>query len=385
MDQNRRSKPAVIDLVCSNCGLEHDADRLQSVCIVCDDPLLVRYRFEPGDAPTLEEVLGRSPGQFRFHEMLPTWAGPATPTLGEGATPIHHTPGLGASVWVKDESVNPTGSFKARGMAVAIARNLELGATKFCLPSNGNAGGAAAAYGALLGVEVDVAVPDNTPRALLDEITDHGASLTAVVGTIADASRIQAEKAKGDGWFSLATLHEPYRVEGKKMMGYEIFWDLGLVPDVIVYPTGGGTGLVGIVKAFQEMRRLGWVDRVPRMVAAQVASCAPIVRAFEAGEERARLWEDPGETSAYGLRVPAALGDRLMLQGLRTTKGTAVAVTEEAMTAATIRLASVTGITGSPEGGACLAAYEALLEAGWLSPQDIVVLLNTGAAEKYRS
>lgn len=351
------------------------------MCTGCGDPLLVRYDLER--APPLDEVLARPPGQFRFHEVLPTRAGPDTPTLGEGATPIYPAPGLGPSVWVKDESLNPTGSFKARGMAVAIARNVELGAARFCLPSNGNAGGAAAAYGELFGVEVDVAVPDNTPQPLLDEITGHGASLTLVDGSIADAARLQREKASTDGWFSMATLHEPYRVEGKKMMGYEIFWDLGLVPDTVIYPTGGGTGLVGIVKAFQEMKRLGWVDRHPRMVAVQVAGCAPIVRAFESGEERARPWEHPEETTAYGLRVPSVIGGRLILQGIRNTDGTAVAVTEEALAAGTRRLAAVTGMSVSPEGGACIAGYEKLLESGWLTPDDSVVILNTGAAEKY--
>jgi threonine synthase len=281
--------------------------------------------------------------------------------------------------------MNPTGSFKARGMAVAVARNVELGATEFCLPSNGNAGGAAAAYGALFGVRVEVAVPDNTPRPLLDEITGYGATLTAVEGTIADAARIQAEQARSNGWFSLATLYEPYRIEGKKMMGYEIFWDLGSVPDVVIYPTGGGTGLIGIVKAFQEMKELGWIDKAPRMVAVQVAGCAPIVKAFDSGHERAEPWQNPTETKAYGLRVPSALGDRLMLRGLRETGGTAVAVEEDTMLVATQRLASDAGISGSPEGGACVAAYEVLLASGWIDPGETVVLLNTGAAEKYQA
>ena len=384
MDEIRQGKPSpAVHLVCSNCRLEHDADRLQSVCTSCGDPLLVRYRIDQGNAPTLKEVLERPPGLFRFHEMLPTVAGADTPTLGEGATPTYQAAGLGPSVWVKDESVNPTGSFKARGMAVAVARNVELGATEFCLPSNGNAGGAAAAYGALHGVDVDVAVPDNTPQPLLDEIIDHGGTLTLVDGSIADAARLQAVKARANGWFSLATLHEPYRVEGKKMMGYEIFWDLGFVPDVVIYPTGGGTGLIGIVKAFQEMKELGWVEKQPRMVAVQVTGCAPIVRAFDSGHERAEPWESPTETSAYGLRVPSALGDRLMLRGLRETGGTAVAVEEDVMLAATQRLASDAGISGSPEGGACVAAYEVLLASGWIAAGETVVVLNTGAAEKY--
>ena len=334
--------------------------------------------------PTLSQVLDRNPGQFRFHEVLPTEAGPSTPTLGEGATPMIRASRLGSNVWVKDEAQNPTGSFKARGMAVAISRNVELGATEFCLPSAGNAGGAAAAYGALHGVMIDVAIPDNTPRALIEETQTLGATVTLVDGTISDAGRLQAEKAKANGWFSVATLHEPYRVEGKKMMGYEIFWDLGTLPDVIIYPTGGGTGLVGMVKAFNEMETLGWIgtDR-PRMVAVQVAGCAPIVRAFQEGNEFAAPWENPDETSAFGLRIPSALGDKLMLEGLRQTKGTAVAVTEHDMTAATKRLAKDVGIWGSPEGGACVAAFEQLVTSGWIHEEDTVVLYNTGAAAKY--
>jgi threonine synthase len=269
-------------------------------------------------------------------------------------------------------------------MALAIARNVELGATEFCLPSAGNAGGAAAAYGALHDVMVDVAIPDNTPRPLIEETRALGATVTLVEGTIADAGRLQAEKAEANGWFSVATLYEPYRVEGKKMMGYEIFWDLGVLPDVIFYPTGGGTGLVGMVKGFDEMEALGWIGpERPRMVAVQVTGCAPIVKAFTQGEERAAPWEDPDETSAFGLRVPSALGDKLMLQGLRQTKGTALAVTEQDMLAATERLATKTGIWGSPEGGACVAAFEQLVESGWIGSEETVVLFNTGAAAKY--
>ncbi|MEX0863237.1 MAG: threonine synthase [Acidimicrobiia bacterium] len=386
MDELKRPTGSTAShLICSSCGLKHRADRLQSVCRRCGDPLLVRYRLDQPPIPDLGEILDRPPGQYRFHEMLPTLAGADTLSLGEGATPLLAAPGLGPSVWVKDEAVNPTGSFKARGMAVAVARNVELGATEFCLPSNGNAGGAAAAYAALFGVRVEVAVPDNTPRPLLDEITGYGATLTLIDGTIADAAQIQAEQARSNGWFSLATLYEPYRIEGKKMMGYEIFWDLGSVPDVVIYPTGGGTGLIGIVKAFEEMKELGWIDKAPRMVAVQVAGCAPIVKAFDSGQERAEPWQNPTETSAYGLRVPSALGDRLMLRGLRETGGTAVAVAEDVMLAATQRLASDAGISGSPEGGACVAAYEVLVASGWITPGETVVLLNTGAAEKYQA
>ncbi len=334
--------------------------------------------------PTLNEVLSRPPGQFRFHEMLPTAAGADTPSLGEGATPLLHTTALGPAVWVKDEAQNPTGSFKARGMAVAVARNVELGANRLHLPSNGNAGAAAAAYAALHGVAVTVAVPANTPEALVAMARQCGAEVVRVDGTIADAAATLAARFDGAG-FSVATLAEPYRVEGKKMMGYEIFWDLGRLPDAIFYPTGGGTGLVGMAKAFDEMEEMGWIGRErPKMVAVQSADCAPIVRAFHAGADHAEPWEDPGETTAYGLRVPAAIGDRLMLAALRATGGTAVAVSEDEIESGSIRLASQAGISGSPEGGACVAAYQRLLEDGWLSAEAEVVLFNTGAVANYR-
>lgn len=371
-------------LECGNCSAQWDSDRLQSRCGTCSGPLLARYRLSDPDLPSLAQVVSRPPGQFRFHELLPTSTGPDTPSLGEGATPLLRADGLGPSVWVKDEAQNPTGSFKARGMAVAVARNVELGGKEFHLPSNGNAGAAAAAYAALHGVEVTVAVPANTPEALVAMTELCGARVIRVEGTIADASAALAEQDDTLG-FSLATLGEPYRVEGKKIMAYEIFWDLGHLPDAIFYPTGGGTGLVGMAKAFEEMEELGWIGpERPRMVAVQSVDCAPIVRAFHAGAGHAEPWRDAGETSAYGLRVPSAIGDRLMLSALRATAGTAIAVSEDELVDGTSRLASRTGIVGSPESGACLAGYERLLAEGWLSPEDEVVLFNTGAAANYQ-
>lgn len=317
---------------------------------------------------------------------MPTEAGMKTPTLGEGATPMISAPRLGPpEILVKDESQNPTGSFKARGMAVAMARAVELGVSDFAVPSNGNAGGAAAAYAALHDVKVEVVVPRATPPALIEEPRAHGATVTVIEGTISDAGRLVAEKAARNGVFNLATLREPFRVEGKKMMGYELFWDLGRLPDVIVYPTGGGTGLVGMVKAFDEMQQIGWIgaDR-PRMVAVQITGCAPIVKAFDEGADHAPPWENPAETLAYGLRVPSALGDRLMLSGLRQTKGTAIAVEEEQALEGTRNLARLAGIWGTPEGGACVAAVDLLTESGWIRPQDTVVVFNTAAATKYQ-
>jgi threonine synthase len=378
------SNPFFQQLVCGHCGESHDRDRPQSLCTVCGGPLLAQYRLDAGGLPSLEEVLSRPAGQFRFYETAPTDAGPATPSLGEGATPLLHAPALGVNYWVKDESQNPTGSFKSRGMAVAIARAVELGLRRFALPSNGNAGGAAAAYGALHGVDVEVVMPRATPANLVGEPAAYGARVTLVDGTIADAgAAVNAMCASGE-IFNLATLREPYRVEGKKVMGYELFWDLGRLPDVIIYPTGGGTGLVGMVKAFDEMEQLGWIgDERPRMVAVQVDTCAPIVTAFNDGAESAAHWADAPETAAYGLRVPSAVGDRLMLAGLRSTGGTAVAVSETEMLEATRRLARFGGIWGTPEGGACLAAADQLVESGWATTEDTVVIFNTAAAAKY--
>jgi threonine synthase len=369
-------------LECGNCSAHWPSDRLQGTCDSCSSPLLARYLLTDPLMPSLDEVLTRPPGQFRFHEVLPTSAGPDTPTLGEGATPLLRAEALGPLVWVKDEAQNPTGSFKARGMAVAVARNVELGATEFHMPSNGNAGAAAAAYAALHGVKVTVAVPANTPEPLVSMTRLCGGEVIRVDGSIADAAAAVTGRANGS--FSLTTLGEPYRVEGKKMMGYEIFWDLGRLPDVIFYPTGGGTGLVGMAKAFDEMEGLGWIGpERPKLVAVQSADCAPIVRAFHAGASHAEVWCEPGVTAAYGLRVPAAIGDQLMLRALRETDGTAVAVSESELMKGTSRLASEAGILGSPEGGACLAGYERLLSDGWLSPQDEVVLFNTGAPANY--
>ena len=341
------------------------------------------YDFTQG-MPSLEEVLSRPAGQFRFHEVQPTDAGEKTPTLGEGATPLLTASRLGTNVFIKDEAQNPTGSFKARGMAAAMARAVELGLTRFALPSNGNAGGAAAAYGAMYGVEVIVVVPRATPAGLITEPEAHGAEVRVIDGTIADAGKLVADMTASGDIFNLATLREPFRIEGKKMMGYELFWDLGRLPDVVAYPTGGGTGLVGMVKAWQEMEALGWIGpERPRMVAVQWDGCAPIVKAFHDGLDAAEPWADPGTTAAYGIRVPSAIGDRLMLKGLRETNGTGVLVSEQDMLDGTDRLAKRAGVWGTPEGGACLSAIEKLQESSWIEPGETVVLFNTAAAPKY--
>ena len=379
----------LIDLACGRCDERHDAAALQTVCAACGGPLLVRYDLESPGLPSLSDVLARPPGQFRFPELLPTLAGPETPTLGEGATPLVRTGRLAAALGlpgllIKDESQNPTGSFKARGMAVAVARAVELGVTTVCLPSAGNAGAAAAAYGALHGLDVHVAVPEGTPDAIRRECEAAGAQVEAVAGTIADAGEWISGRARTRGWFNLATLREPYRIEGKKVMGYELCWQLGRVPDVVVYPTGGGTGLIGMAKALDEMEAIGWIGKErPRFVSVQTAGCAPIVRAFEEGEDEAQPWDDPAPTEAYGLRVPSALGDFLMLRTLRRTNGTAVAVTEEEIAAGTERMATSTGLWGAPEGGACVAAVTKLRATGWVRDEDTVVLFNTGSPLTY--
>jgi threonine synthase len=349
---------------------------------------LVRYDLT-GKLPTLDEVLRRRPGQNRLFELAPSLAGEATATLGEGATPLIPAGRLArdldlASLLIKDEAQNPTCSFKARGMAVALARAAELGIEKVCLPSAGNAGGAAAAYGALHGIEVHVFVPKSTPAPIIHETEALGAAVTLVDGTIADAGAALASLAEEHGWFSLATLKEPYRLEGKKVMGYELFYDLGHLPDVIVYPTGGGTGLIGMWKAFDELQALGWIGAErPRMVSVQAEGCAPMVLAFEAGLDHAPPIESPAPSVAFGLRVPGALGDFLILEALRASGGTAVAVSEEELLADTRALAVRLGLQASPEGGACLAATRKLRVSGWLGEGDEVVLFNTGHGLKY--
>ena len=376
-------------LECGRCAARHEAQELQTVCKSCGGPLLARYDLTSPGLPRREEVLARAPGEFRLHELMPTSAGAATPSLGEGATPLVEAPRAAerfgvARLWVKDEAQNPTGSFKARGMATAVARARELGARAVCLPTAGNAGGAAAAYGALHGLDVHIAMPDNTPGAIAAECVALGARVKRVDGTIADAGRWIAEQAAEHGWFNLATLREPYRIEGKKVMGYELIYDLDEPPDVVVYPTGGGTGLIGMDKAFDEMEAMGWIGAErPRFVSVQTEGCAPIVRAFHNGAETAEPWAEPAETQAYGLRVPAALGDFLMLRALRATGGSAVALAEEEMEAGTLELARLSGLWPCIEGGACHAGVRKLHADGWLRPTDRVVLFNTASPLKY--
>jgi threonine synthase len=324
---------------------------------------------------------------WRYREVLPI-AGDEEPiTLGEGATPLlrllrlERELGIG-ELYVKDESQNPTGSFKARGMSVAVTVAKRLGAASFVAPSAGNAGGALAAYGARAGLPVRVYVPRDTPAALIEEMQGYGAEVVLIDGLIDDAGRLAAEYARSSGAFNVATFREPYRVEGKKTMGYELVEQLGRVPATIVYPTGGGTGLVAMWKAFDELQRLGWIGAErPAMIAVQAEGCAPIVRAFERGEESATRAEH-ASTRLWGLRVPSGIGDRLTLQALRESRGDAVAVSDESAVAAMRDLHRHEGVDACVEGGATLAALRALLR-GSAAPAAPVVLFNTGTSFKY--
>ena len=377
-------------LECTACGRRDDADRLHTVCPACGKVLYARYDLDAIRRVLPREALrDREPTLWRYREVLPVRGARAVVTLGEGMTPLLHASRLGAalgcsSLLVKEEGLNPTGSFKARGQAVAVSRAVELGARMLAIPSAGNAGGAMAAYAARAGVPAYVFMPRDVPAANVVECVLYGARVALVAGLIGDCGRLVRQGTTARGWFDLSTLREPYRQEGKKTMGYELAEQLGWsLPDVILYPTGGGTGIVGMWKAFDEMQRLGWIDgRRPRMISVQAAGCAPIVRAFDAGVRNAEPWMD-ARTVASGLRVPAALGDYLMLDAIRASGGTAVAVTDEAMLADLEALAREEGLSAAPEGAATLAALRLLLARGVVRRDDRIVLFNTGAAWKY--
>ncbi len=376
-------------LECSLCGKTYDADRLWQTCPDCGRPLLARYDLDAARRLGRERLIGPEPSLWRYRALLPVRDTAHIVTLGEGFTPLLPARRLGTELgmphlYIKEESLNPTGSFKARGLAVAVSRARELGVRELVIPSAGNAAGAAAAYAACAGLRLHVFMPRDVPAPFLAECRALGAEVTLIDGLITDCGREARKLAQEHGWFDLSTLKEPYRLEGKKTMGYELAeqmgWDL---PDVIIYPTGGGTGLVGMWKAFEEMAELGWIgDRRPRMVTVQSTGCAPIVRAFHAGEEFAAPWED-AQTVAAGLRVPAAVGDFLILRALRASGGTAVAVPDGALLEGQKWLGRTEGIFTCPEGGATLAALKILLDEGWIDPGERVVLFNTGSGLKY--
>jgi threonine synthase len=373
--------PHLRGVLCFACETAHDPAQLLSVCTRCGMPLRVDYDLDALTMPR-SALTGRPPTLWRYRELLPIAYGEET-TLAEGYTPllpVEH------GVWVKDEARNPTGSFKARGMALAVTMARRLGARALSAPSAGNAAGALAAYGARAGLPVTVAMPDDTPRSFVDECRLYGATVHLVPGTIADAGRFLREHASSDGAFDVSTLREPYRIEGKKTMAFELVEQMdGELPDVVIYPTGGGTGLVGMWKACEEMERLGWIrpGRRPRFVSVQAAGCAPVVRAWERQVDRTEPWSD-AHTRAYGLRVPSPLGGFLCLRALRETGGTAIAIDEDEIHRATHDLASRSGIDVCPEGGAAWAALARLRERSWIGSTETVVIFNTGTGLKYR-
>lgn len=370
--------PSVNRLTCFACGHHQPANRLTTVCEACGLPL--RVDLDLPEAAPADVVVTDRPSMWRYEAVLPIPFGQAV-TLVEGWTPLLE---VDDGVFVKDESRNPTGSFKARGMTMAVSAAIALGAERLVAPSAGNAASALSAYGAAAGIPVIVAMPDDTPTAFVDECRHYGARVELVPGTIAEAGAWLAAH-RGPGDFDVSTLKEPYRIEGKKTMGYELFEQFGGdLPDVVVYPTGGGTGLVGMWKAWAEMERMGWIGSArPRLVSVQAEGCAPVVRAFQAGERTTMPWEG-ATTSAYGLRVPSPIGGFVCLRALAETKGTAVAVPEEELHRASRGLAAASGIDVCPEGGAAWAATLRLRESGWIGTDDTVVVFNTGTGLKYR-
>jgi len=368
-------------LTCSLCDSTYATNALINVCRNCGAPILVIY--ELSSRPDLrQEVRARAANMWRYREVLPPVDDAEIVTLGEGITPLLPSRVM-PNVFIKDESKNPTRSFKSRGMAAAVTMAKKLGAKSLGAPTAGNAGAALSAYGARAGLPVFVAMPRDTPQSIIDECRSYGAEVELVAGVITDAAKRVAAYLSETGGFDLSTLKEPYRVEGKKIMGYELLEDLGRLPDVILYPTGGGTGLIGMWKAFDEMERLGWIgSERPRMWSVQSAGCAPIVRAFDQHLETAPEWESP-KTEAWGLRVPRAIGDRLMLRALRDSGGGAIAVDEAAIEPAAAEMRTREGIDAGPEAGAGLAALKTLQARGDIRKDDVVVLFNTGG-NKYR-
>lgn len=375
-------------LQCSACAHQEPASARATVCSVCGQPYLVRFDSPPPPRTAMTQRWD----MWRYARVMPLADGEQPVSLGEGLTPMHDAPHLAKELgirrlWIKDEGLNPTGSFKARGMSAAVTRAKALGVPGFVVPTAGNAGAALAAYAAAARVPVRVYAPATTPRPILDTICVFGAELQLVDGHIGDAGKEARAFAAASGYFDVSTLREPYRIEGKKTMGIEIAEQLGWrLPTHIVYPTGGGTGLIGMWKVFDEMRAWRWLDQeivLPKMIVAQAEGCAPIVRAFHAGDDRATPWENP-TTHASGLRVPGPLGDRLILRALRESGGDAYAVSEEAIVAGTNRLSRATGVDAAPEGGCAVAVTQQLVAAGRLPSDAEVVVFNTGSGASYR-
>jgi len=377
-------------LECSKCGERYNADQVQTVCRKCGKPLFARYDLEAAkETMTKRELIGRVSSMWRYREILPVRKPENVVTLGEGWTPLTPTPRLGETLGlrnllVKDEGIIPTGSFKARGLSAAISKAKELGIKRVALPSAGNAAGAIAAYGARAGLEVYVFMPDDAPKVNAVESDVVGAKVVYVKGLISDAGKLVKDGVPEMGWFSVATLGEPYRVEGKKTMGLEVAEQLDWkLPDIIIYPTGGGTGIIGMWKVFDELEEMGWIgSERPRMVSVQAESCSPIVKAYKEGKEESEFFEN-AHTVAAGLRVPKALGDYLILKAVRESKGTAIAVTDDELLADVHLISRLEGIFACPEGAATISAMRKMVEAGEVDRDERIVLFNTGSGLKY--
>jgi threonine synthase len=377
--------PTIDHFECSRCKSVFDPSTPQTVCAKCAGSLYVRYDLSPAKGLAIRDSIptadrGIWPGMWRYNAVLPT----VEPiTLGEGWTPMLRSRRY-SNLYLKEEGANPTGTFKARGLALAITMARHYGIKKVAVPSAGNAGGAVAAYAAAAGIEAHIFMPKDVPLANQVECTAYGAHMTLVDGLISDCARVVAERKEQEGWFDLSTLKEPFRVEGKKTMGYELVEQFNWqYPDAVFYPTGGGVGLIGMWKAFEEMEQLGWVTgKRPKMIAVQAAGCAPIARAYDQGEAVSQMWQY-AHTFASGLRVPKPYGDYIILDTVRQSGGTALALTDEQIFASLKDWASKEGILLSPEGAAATAAYDHLIANGFLSPSDRVVIFNTGSGNKY--
>ncbi len=383
------SMTTVDHLECSHTGERYEAGKLHNLS-KAGFPLLVRYDLDKARQGWSRDWIANGPtSMWRYAPVLPVTKPNSIVSLGEGMTPLLRTQRLGerigaANLWVKDDGVNPTGSFKARGLSCAVSMAKELGVRKLAIPSAGNAASALAAYAAAAGMEAHIYMPSDVPQANFIECKSFGAHVTLVDGLISDCAKIVATRAPQEGWFDVSTLKEPYRIEGKKTMGYEIaeqmHWNL---PDAILYPTGGGVGIIGMWKAFAEMEALGWITaKRPKMIAVQVEGCMPIVRAYQQGAERSEFFAN-ASTVASGLRVPKPLGDFLILQAVRQSGGTAIAVSDEESLDAGVELAALEGIFAAPEGAACVAAVPKLIASGALRADERIVIYNTGAGLKY--
>jgi threonine synthase len=377
-------------LICSVCHQLHKADQIQTISSCCSRPLLAQYDLASlKQQRTREDFSRREATMWRYHELLPIREPEHIQGLGEGMTPLLQAPRLApqglehARLLIKDEGQNPTGSFKARGMAAAVSRAVELGAQGMVTPTAGNAGAAMASYAARAGLPAYVVAPEDAPQACIQQARLYGAEVKLIPGLISDAGRIAAEIAQERGWFNVATLREPYRAEGKKTMGLELAEQLGWrLPDAIIYPAGGGTGLIGMWKAFAELRTLGWLQttHLPKMILVQAEGCAPLVRAFQEGKDEAEAWKaEDAHTEAAGLRVPSAIGDRLLLQAVRESGGTALSVSDNHMKQMMQYAAKREGMAIALEAAATLGAYHALLRTHFLKPEDEVVAFFTGS------